>query len=41
MSDNVLGIAVLAALLASLTLAVLLLLIRWPEIEAAFQGVAP
>ena len=40
MSQRVLGISVLAALLASLAMALLLLVVRWPEIQLALQGVA-
>lgn len=41
MTDRHLGVSLLAALLASLALAALLLVVRWPEIKSALQGVAP
>ena len=37
MSPRVLGISVLAALLASLAMSLLLLIVRWPAIEIAMS----
>ena len=36
---SVLGISVLAALLASLALALLLLIVRWPAVETAMRSI--